>query len=181
MTSKEILEQEKENIGTIVLYSEGLFWKAYERSAYALVSQVKPFKPTRKVLKNLGGGDIVSVGFLQKDEQKYMGSLRCTERGEKIVRYECEKPVAEEDFTAWKSSLPIAEKPDVRLASPMPQVTDGTAQAAAACAASVCATTQAEATSAKILSLLLGFDLANSTPVECQLFLSNLKKLLKTN
>lgn len=158
MTSKEILEQEKENIGTIVLYSEGLFWKAYERSAYALVSQVKPFKPTRKVLKNLGGGDIVSVGFLQKDEQKYMGSLRCTERGEKIVRYECEKPVAEEDFTAWKSSLP-----------------------AAACAASVCATTQAEATSAKILSLLLGFDLANSTPVECQLFLSNLKKLLKTN
>lgn len=63
MTSRELIAAEASNTDRIVLYREGLFWKAYERSAYALCTQVRAFRPTRKVLKALGGGDIVSVGF----------------------------------------------------------------------------------------------------------------------
>ncbi len=63
MTSRELIAAEANNVDRIALYREGLFWKAYERSAYALCTQVRPFKPTRKVLKALAGGDIVSVGF----------------------------------------------------------------------------------------------------------------------
>ncbi|MDE6570290.1 MAG: hypothetical protein K2K43_06685 [Alistipes sp.] len=63
MTSRQLIAAEANNTDRIALYREGLFWKAYERSAYALCTQVRPFKPTRKVLKALSGGDIVSVGF----------------------------------------------------------------------------------------------------------------------
>lgn len=63
MTSRELIAAEAGNTDRIALYREGLFWKAYERSAYALCTQVRPFKPTRKILKTLAGGDIVSVGF----------------------------------------------------------------------------------------------------------------------
>lgn len=63
MTSRELIAAEANNTDRIALYREGLFWKAYERSAYALCTQVRRFKPTRKILKTLAGGDIVSVGF----------------------------------------------------------------------------------------------------------------------
>ncbi|MCM1302261.1 MAG: hypothetical protein NC250_00505 [Alistipes senegalensis] len=63
MTSRQLIAAEADNFDRVVLYREGLFWKAYERSAYVLCTQVRAFKPTRKILKTLAGGDIVSVGF----------------------------------------------------------------------------------------------------------------------
>jgi hypothetical protein len=43
MTIKEILASEGENFDSIVLYREGLFWRAaYERSAFNFVKHIKP-------------------------------------------------------------------------------------------------------------------------------------------
>lgn len=75
MTSQDFIRAEAENTDRIILYKEGLFWKAYERSAYILCMQVRPFKPTKKSLKSLDGGHIVSVGFPWKHEQKHIGAL----------------------------------------------------------------------------------------------------------
>ena len=47
MTSQDFIRAEAENTDRIILYKEGLFWKAYERSAYILCTQVRPFKPTK--------------------------------------------------------------------------------------------------------------------------------------
>lgn len=55
MTSKEIIALEDSNTGCINLYKEGLFWRAYERSAYALCTRVHPFKAMKRQLKVLGG------------------------------------------------------------------------------------------------------------------------------
>ena len=63
MTSKDFIEAEAGNNGSIILYREGLFWKAYEKSAYAVCTQIKPLKAIKRRLKSLGGGEIVSVGF----------------------------------------------------------------------------------------------------------------------
>lgn len=75
MTSRELIAAEAGNTDRIALYREGLFWKAYERSAYALCSQVRAFKPTRKILKSLGGGDIVSVGFPTRAADRILAGL----------------------------------------------------------------------------------------------------------
>ncbi len=76
MTSRELIAAEANNTDRIALYREGLFWKAYERSAYALCTQVRPFKPTRKILKTLAGGDIVSVGFPTHAADRILAGLR---------------------------------------------------------------------------------------------------------
>lgn len=55
MTSKEIIALEDSNTGCINLYKEGLFWRAYERSAYALCTRVHPFKAMKRQLKVLSG------------------------------------------------------------------------------------------------------------------------------
>jgi hypothetical protein len=44
MTYREILERESQNVDRIYLYSEGLFLKAYDRSAYFVYVLVHPFK-----------------------------------------------------------------------------------------------------------------------------------------
>jgi len=76
MTSRELIAAEANNTDRIALYREGLFWKAYERSAYALCTQVRAFKPTRKILKTLAGGDIVSVGFPAIAADRILAGLR---------------------------------------------------------------------------------------------------------
>ena len=48
MTVKEIIQIENGNRNTIILLREGIFWRAYEKSAYAFFIQVHPYKPTRK-------------------------------------------------------------------------------------------------------------------------------------
>lgn len=57
MTSKDFIEAEAGNNGSIILYREGLFWKAYEKSAYAVCTQIKPLKAIKRRLKSLGGGE----------------------------------------------------------------------------------------------------------------------------
>ena len=47
MTTQEITQAEAENTDRIVLYREGLFWRAYERSAFALCTQGMSILPVR--------------------------------------------------------------------------------------------------------------------------------------
>lgn len=76
MTSREYVAAEAGNTERIILYREGLFWRAYERSAFALCTQVKSFKPTRKVLKTLDGADLISAGFPIGGEKSIMQGFR---------------------------------------------------------------------------------------------------------
>lgn len=52
MTQQEIFEREKENKDLIYLYREGIFWKAYEKSAFRLIQKAFHFKPTTFLWKN---------------------------------------------------------------------------------------------------------------------------------
>ncbi len=107
MTSRQFITAEASNTDRIILYREGLFWKAYERSAYALCSQVRPLKPTRKVLKNLGGGDLVSVGFPAASEASTIGSLSVISRSELRLVVAAPRPIDETAFRAWKAAVPV--------------------------------------------------------------------------
>ncbi len=107
MTSRQFITAEASNTDRIILYREGLFWKAYERSAYALCSQIRPLKPTRKVLKNLGGGDLVSVGFPVASEASTIGSLSVIARSELRLVVVTPRPIDETAFRTWKAAVPV--------------------------------------------------------------------------
>ena len=62
MTVKEIIQIENGNHNTIILLREGIFWRAYEKSAYAFSMQIHPYKPTRKWVIAVKQ-DVVSLGF----------------------------------------------------------------------------------------------------------------------
>ena len=53
MTVKEIIQIENGNRNTIILLREGIFWRAYEKSAYAFSMQVHPFLPSDSVATGL--------------------------------------------------------------------------------------------------------------------------------
>ncbi len=106
MTSRDFIASEATNTDRIILYREGLFWKAYERSAYALCSQVRPLKPTRKVLKALRGGDLISVGFPSASESATLAGLETVERSENRWVVAAPRPIDGEAFGAWKASVP---------------------------------------------------------------------------
>lgn len=50
---REIIEQERENGSAIILHREGLFWRAYERSAYLFTMLVADYRPVRKFFKGI--------------------------------------------------------------------------------------------------------------------------------
>lgn len=105
---EEIAEREDRNLYEIVLYPEGLFYKAYERSAFACVSRVSPFKPSKKHIKYCAR-DMVSVGFPAAVLSKYFPSAPRPLADGRVVIALTDRidPGACE---VWKASLPLKER-----------------------------------------------------------------------
>lgn len=59
------LQLETVNTGVVHLWLEGMFWKAYERSAYIFCQRVNDYKPYKKWIKAVGG-EVVAIGFPTK-------------------------------------------------------------------------------------------------------------------
>jgi hypothetical protein len=53
---------EEGNRQDIHLYQEGVFWKAYERSAYLFVRYIKAYRTKKRYYKSIAQ-DIVSISF----------------------------------------------------------------------------------------------------------------------
>lgn len=62
MKIKEILKIEDANEGGIYLFRSGIFWRAYNRSAYLIIKTSRPFQPIRKHVKAVRQ-DVVYIGF----------------------------------------------------------------------------------------------------------------------
>lgn len=105
---EEIAAREDRNLYEIVLYPEGLFYKAYERSAFACVSRVSPFKPSKKHIKYCAR-DMVSVGFPAAVLPKYFPTAPRPLADGRVVIALTDRidPTACE---MWKASLPLKER-----------------------------------------------------------------------
>lgn len=122
MTVKEIIQIENGNHNTIILLREGIFWRAYEKSAYAFSMQIHPYKPTRKWVIAVKQ-DVVSLGFPVSAAGNVLNGCKVLMQQEgRLVL--AASPIAAGDFEAWKQSVPMA-LPD-------------NGRAAKECAASVC-------------------------------------------
>ncbi len=105
MTVEEILQSEEQNTHFVILHYEGMFWKAYERSAYLIYTQVNPFKVTKRFISKLAGAPIVSVGFPETVLEKYMSKYRIVERNATTLKYTGFNLFFEQDFLSWKNKV----------------------------------------------------------------------------
>ena len=118
-TIKEILQEERSReSGRLVLFLEGKFWKAYERSAYILTMRYN-FKPSKRFIK-LVGEEVISIGFPQEQLQKYLSNA-VLEEGGKRCRAIVHCQYDELAFCEWKSTTRIKEpKPKMPLKFDIP-------------------------------------------------------------
>lgn len=100
MTQKEIYELEKANFDGTYLHREGIFWKAYEKSAFRLVALTYKFKPLKKYINSVGIS-IVSVGFPCEAEAKYANDI--IERTEKEIVIQTKSGHTQDAFDSWNS------------------------------------------------------------------------------
>lgn len=170
MTTKVIMELERENMNTIILFREGIFWKAYEKSAYAFHHQIQPYKLTKKHVPSING-ELVSLGFPTGATDNILS-------GRKVLLTEDYKMILESEgidnaqFETWKEQIPLMA----------PIVKDNVVREGVV---TMTRTTQQmgiqsppPASMAKIVENIRLFNLESKTPVECMLFLMDIKKQL---
>ena len=71
-----ILQAEQQNDGAhIRLYSEGVFYKAYERSAWVACRVLHPFMVKKRAVRKVGQ-EVVSIGFPKTSLDKWAAGRR---------------------------------------------------------------------------------------------------------
>ncbi len=151
MTTKDIFSAEIANTDKIILYKEGIFYKAYEKSAYAFVLRLNPYATKKKFIKVISSY-VVSIGFPMSTLDKFKDQLEIFERtDEKIVIKTDDIDTTE--FEAWKEKLPIHE-PKVQIQENEVKI------------------------SSIVDDMIRAFPVESKTPIECMLFVGELKRVL---
>jgi hypothetical protein len=134
-------------------YKEGVFWVAYEQSAYFVWLQ-KSYKATRKYMKCMGS-DVVSIGFPENALKSFeSNALSRLDNNPNICVLSLDSPVDEQAFIEWRSQLPMQE-----TVTRTPEEKAG----------DICDT------DIGIMEMLRQFPLDHRTPIECMQFLSEIK------
>ena len=107
MRIKDILQLENSNTLSIILHKEGLFWRAYELSAYLFTLYIKDYQVTKKFYKN-AKQEVVYLGFpanFLEQILKIAKEKNITKKETQIFigKYELKK----EDFINWKSDIQL--------------------------------------------------------------------------
>ncbi len=113
MTAKEVMEMEKGNLTEIRLYHEGMFWRAYERSAFMMFSQVKKLKLVTRRVKAAGNEVVSYVGFPLSSFDTVCNGIEILSRSEDCIVLKSPNAITEEEFAAWKKQCGPSEAVDI--------------------------------------------------------------------
>lgn len=105
MKVSEILQIEQDIKGSIILHREGLFWRAYEYSAYLLHIHYRKFRIIRKPVKYLNR-DIIYCGFPDGSLQGILYNFidkDIKKDNDQIIIEKFE--FTENEFYIWKNSI----------------------------------------------------------------------------
>lgn len=138
----QILSAESVNTSNIYLYREGLFYKAYERSAYAFVTGVQKFMVKKKFVK-CTNQEVVSIGFPSDGLYKHFTKEQVIEK-DNGVQITLTQPIDIVAFEQWKQS--------------------------------VNALTDTQSAPDLLMEIRM-FPIEIKTPMECMLFLSEIKRI----
>jgi hypothetical protein len=160
MASKiEILRNEEQKAwNEIHFYKEGFFYVAYEKSAWLFCRRIHSFRATRKFIKSIGK-DMVSIGCPEQSLLKLTETTCRRNDKNGIVSFTLikDEPLDESDFEEWKSSVqcfhvqgekPVSCKSDTGIREHL------------------------------LRECILKFPIENKTPMDCMLFVADLKKKL---
>lgn len=109
MTAKELISLESGNHDEIRLYKVGMFWCAYERSAYMMCSQVRELKVKADRVKSAGGQVLCKVGFPLNSFDTTAASLVVTSRTDDVVVLKAPRAITEDQFLEWKNTHTVAD------------------------------------------------------------------------
>ena len=109
MTAKELISLESGNHDEIRLYKIGMFWCAYERSAYMMCSQVRELKVKADRVKSAGGQVLCKVGFPLSSFDTTAASLVVKSRTDDEVVLKAPHPITEDQFLEWKNTHTVAD------------------------------------------------------------------------
>lgn len=159
-----ILKAEREKPHNLVrMYREGVFYTAYEHSAFLFCKAVHNFKVKKRFVRK-AGCEIASTGFPTTSLEKWTNGLEAKE-ADGVLSFEVKVEEAEtskEIFTEWKEQIPLYTPNDtLKKNSDVVREED----------------TQYNVRSS-IIALLRNFPLEQKTPLECMLFISELKKMI---
>jgi len=135
----------------LLIYKEGIFWVAYEQSAY-FIAQHKGYKPTKRYYKNIKQS-VVSVGFPKidrlLDELMQNNCISEVTKLDTTVEILLKEHINSADFELWKENL--FENTDLKSNQ-----------------------------KASINDLVKAFPLAHKTPMDAFLFIKELQKSINT-
>lgn len=101
------LRYESENANVVHLWLEGMFWKAYERSAYLFVRRISGYKPYKKFVRSVGG-EVVAIGFPSKAIEKLLEgrSVEYVDSKHYILNGFTVDAQELKNFQSWKKGIP---------------------------------------------------------------------------
>jgi len=151
MKIKDIYSLEQSNKTSILLHKEGLFWRAYEYSAYLFVLHIKPYQVIKKFYKNIKS-EIVYLGFPESALEQILQTLNNKSIEKKdnqiiIANYQIDN----NKFTIWKNEIKLGQN------SKKPEFSND-----------------------KILDKIRNFSIVNKTPIECQQFILEIQTELNS-
>lgn len=152
MFKEDIYTSEQSNSDRIVLYKERLFWIAYERSAYLFHTHIRPYRAQRKFIKKIGC-EVVSLGF--PDSVLALVGAPMIEQSEGRVVFQAPAKVDESEFAKWKDEALLYVK-QPKFAPARDNADNKHAE--------------------QLVKSLREFNVESKTPVECMIFLAEIKR-----
>jgi hypothetical protein len=152
ITDIQILEAT--NTNSCFLIKEGIFWRAYERSAMVFCNHIKKYQVTKKYFKVITG-DLIYLGFPDQilDEILSLCENKEIKRHEKLI--EINGFDESNGFDTWKSSVDYAE-----------HVIENKLNA------------KLNGDIYKVIERIRQYPIAERTPIESQLFIIELQNLI---
>ena len=182
---KDKLKAEERNERSVRLWPEGKFYKAYERSAYLFVKQVRAYEPRSRYIQAVGQ-DVVSIGFPQSVlESLGLHHAPATDGAEVIT---LQTTLDEQQFQLWRESLHPTPGPILHPApDPAPErggesrrekFPSSGERLRVGELSSGMEGPGVEGINSVVIKRLREFNLATATPMQCMLLLSELQTML---
>ncbi len=170
----EIIDVERqrttpETMRQIRLWPDGNFYRAYEWSAWLCVRYIRQFKVTKRFVKNINA-DMVFIGFPKTSFDKFqLEGAQIDDLGETgllmtlpdgLVHPDSEDTTLETEFNDWKTTIPLATKEEIPKEK------------------TVYADNGKPVTLTGIMRRLMEYQVENHSPIDCMLFLTDVKQQL---
>ncbi len=138
-------------------YHEGVFLVAYEQSAYLFYRFVHQYKVIRKTVKAVAT-DVVSIAFPRTIANSLFDGRYCEENDGAVVVALCDdESYTDAEYAEWRAGVPMTAPTSHAKKSQSGKGVDDNID---------------------IIERIREFPLDNRTPIECMVFLSELKRSL---